>query len=290
MSINNKEVGCMQPDPHALQISVDGSCFLQEGRKSGYAGIVQYPDGTTEEIIFRGFEESSINRMELSACIAAMEWVREMCPRVGRVQVFSDSRYVIDSISRAPYWQKNGWRNAEDRPIEHWELWKQFLTARAKAGVRVDFGWVKGKSDALRKMVDKAAKKAAQSGTDIDRGYRPGKIGRARTKGGAATMYSAAGDVLTIRVYASRLVGKTGENHIRFEVYDEATQQCTAKYFAYAQPTVGGELHRQRVFRVRMNDNPKYPQIVEVLEEIPLPSKRKKPASARPPLPVAARS
>jgi len=271
----------MQPDPHALQISVDGSCFMHDGRKSGNAGIVVRPDGSTEEIVFRGFRESTISRMELAACIAVMEWMKEERPSVERVQVFSDSRYVIDNIPRAPYWQRDGWRNAAGRPIENWDLWKLFLTARGKAGVRVDFGWVQGKSDALRKMVDKAAKRAAQSGTEIDRGYRPGKIGRAKTKGGAATMYPAAGEVLVIRVYGSRLVGKTGENAIKFEIYDEATQECGAKHFAYALPAVGIELHRHHAFRVQMNDNPRYPQIVAVLEEIPLPSRRKKAASAK---------
>jgi ribonuclease HI len=286
-----EEVIVMQPDPHALQISVDGCCLMHSGRQSGYAGILHYPDGTTEEIVFRGFEESTNQRMELAACIAAVEWVQEHRLNVQRVQIFSDSTYVIDNLSRAPFWQKNGWRNAAGRPIEHRDLWKLFLKVRSKAGVRVDFGWVKGKSDDWRKAVDKAAKRAAQSGTDIDRGYRPGKIGRAKTKGGAATMFPAAGEVLAIRVYGSRVVGKTSENVIKFEIYDEATQLCGAKHFAYAQPVVGAELHRQRAFRVQMNDNPKYPQIVAVLEEIPLPISRKKPASAKPiPAPAVAES
>ena len=104
-------------------------------------------------------------------------------------------------------------------------------------------------------------------------------------------MFPAAGQVAVIRVYGSRLVAKTEENRIKFEIYDEAAQQCGAKHFAYAQPVVGAELHRQRAFRVRMNDNPKYPQIVAVLEEIPLATRRKKPASADPPkIPAAAES
>jgi ribonuclease HI len=32
----------MTADPHAVQISVDGSCYPNEGRKSGYAGVVVY--------------------------------------------------------------------------------------------------------------------------------------------------------------------------------------------------------------------------------------------------------
>ena len=40
-------------------------------------------------------------------------------------------------------------------------------------------------------------------------------------------------------------------------------------------PEVGSQMHRQRGFRVRMNDKADYPQIVEVIEEVPLPKPRK---------------
>jgi ribonuclease HI len=67
----------MNADPHAVQISVDGSSFPNEGRRSGYAGVVVYPDDpAANEVVFQGFQESTINRMELSACIAAMDWVK----------------------------------------------------------------------------------------------------------------------------------------------------------------------------------------------------------------------
>ena len=88
----------MRPDPHAVQISVDGSCYPNEGRKSGYAGVVPYPDDSIEhEVVFQGFEESTIQRMELSACIAALKWVRAegIGRRYGRVQIFSVSQYVV---------------------------------------------------------------------------------------------------------------------------------------------------------------------------------------------------
>jgi ribonuclease HI len=266
----------VQQDPHAVQIFVDGSCFVHRKREAGYAGFVLYPDDPEEQqIVFSGFRQSTIPRMELAACIAAMEWVRQARPSVSRVQVFSDSRYVVDSIPRAPYWQRNKWRNSQGRPMEHSDLWKEFLSARNKAGVRVDFGWVKGKSSALLRKVDKTAKEAARSGTGVDRGYKAGKIGRPKTKGGASTMFPAAGQVLAVRVYGARLVGRKDENRITFELYDELTNQCGPKHFAYAQPEVGAELHRQRAFRVQMNDDPKYPQVLRVLEEIPIPKTKK---------------
>ena len=265
-------------DPHAVQISVDGSCYPNEGRKSGFAGIVLYPDDSTEhQIVFQGFKESTINRMELSACIGAMEWVREeeIRRRYSRVQIFSHSRYVVDGQSSAPFWQKAKWRTAAGRPIANWELWKQFLSAKSKAGVRIDVCKVQNKSTPLLKRVDVMAKSAAKSHPRIDRGLVVGKIGRAKIKG-AATMFPAANQALVIRIVASKTVGRTGENRFVFEVFDEQTGTYLSKHFAYSTPAIGAQLHRQRGFRVRMNDKSDYPQIIEVLGEVQLPRAERK--------------
>lgn len=263
----------MQGDPHAVQVFVDGSCYPHEGRRSGYAGVVMYPDQPAEqEVLFNGFKESTINRMELSACIAAMEWVREegIGRLYSRVQIFSDSQYVVNGQRSAPFWQKAKWRTYAGRPIDNWDLWKAFLAARLKAGVRIDIHKVQNKSTPLLKYVDKLAKAAAKSHPRIDRGLVVGKIGRAKIKG-TATMFPAASQTLVIRIVGSKAVGPSRENRFVFELFDETTKTYLAKHFAYCTPEVGALLHRQRGFRVRMNDVPDYPKIVEVIEEVPLP-------------------
>jgi ribonuclease HI len=215
----------MLADPHAVQISVDGSCFPNEKRRSGYAGIVVYPDDQGErEVVFQGFTESTINRMELAACIAAMDWVKEerIGMLYGRVQIFSDSQYVVDGQVFAQYWQRGKWRNRAGRPVANWELWKNFLSSKSKAGVRVDICKVKNKSTPLLQRVDKLAKSAANSHPRIDRGLVVGKIGRAKIKG-SATMFRAAGQVLVIRIVGSKIVGREKENRFVFEIFDEGT-------------------------------------------------------------------
>jgi ribonuclease HI len=239
-----------------------------------------YPDDPTEHpVAFQGFKESTINRMELSACIAAMNWVKEegIGQRYGRVQIFSDSQYVVNGQFSAPSWQKAKWRTAAGRPIDNSELWKEFLSAKSKAGIRIDICKVQNKSTPLLKRVDKLAKAAAKSHPRIDRGLVVGKIGRAKIKG-AATMFPAANHVLVVRIVGSKTVGPTRENRFVFEVFDESTSTYIAKHFAYCTPVTGAQLHRQRGFRVRMNDNTDYPQILEVIEEVPLPKaeRRKK--------------
>lgn len=263
----------MPADPHAVQISVDGSCYPNEKRKSGYAGIVLYPDDATEhQVVFQGFAESTINRMELWACIAALRWVKEEAigRRYSRVQIFSDSQYVVNGQFSAPFWQKRKWRTASGRPIANWECWKEFLSAKTKAGIRVDICKVQNKSTPLLKRVDQMAKAAAKSHPRIDRGLVIGKIGRAKIKGNA-TMFPAANQVLVVRIVGSKTVGPSGENRFVFEVFNENTASYVSKHFAYSTPANGARLHRQRSFRVKMNGNPDYPQILEVIEEVSLP-------------------
>jgi ribonuclease HI len=243
-----------------------------------------YPDDPTEyEVVFQGFKESTINRMELSACIAAMEWAKEegIRRRWNRVQIFSDSQYVVNGQSFVSFWQKAKWRTAAGRPIDNWDLWKKSLSARSKAGIRIDICKVQNKSTPLLKHVDKLAKAAAKSHPRIDRGLVVGKIGRAKIKG-TATMFPATNQVLIIRIIGSRTAGPARENRFVFEVFDENASTYISKHFAYCTPVTGAQLHRQRGFRVRMNDNIGYPQILEVIEEVPLPKteRKKKPSAA----------
>jgi ribonuclease HI len=271
----------MQGDPHAVQISVDGSCYPKEGRKAGHAGVVLYPgDDTEHEVVFQGFEESKISRMELSACIAALHWVRERSLTQSgytRVQIFSDSQYVVDGQYSAPFWQKSKWRTSSGRPIENSDLWGNFLSAKAKAGIRVDVCKVANKSTPLLKRVDKLAKAAARSFPRKDRGLVVGKVGHSKIKG-PATLFPAANQVVVVHIVGSRTVGPTRENRFVVETFDENTHTFLSKHIAYCTPEIGAQLHRRRGFRVQMNGDPKYPQIINVLEEVSLPKADRKKA------------
>jgi ribonuclease HI len=234
---------------------------------------VVYPgDDIEHEVAFQGFRESTINRMELSACIAAMKWVKEQGIRqsFSRVQIFSDSQYVVNGQRSAQYWQRDGWRNSAGRPILNADLWKEFQSAKSKAGVRIDILKVVNKSTPRLRRVDKLARAAAKSHPQSDRGLIVGKIGRAKVKG-TATMYPAAKQTVVIRIVGSKVVSRSGENRFVFEVFDENQAVYLSKHFAFCAPEVGAQLHRQRGFRVSMNDKRDYPQIIEVLEEVALP-------------------
>ncbi|MGA6987330.1 MAG: RNase H family protein [Terriglobales bacterium] len=271
----------MQLDPHAIHIRTDGSCLQQRGYRSGAAAIVIYPDFITDkpdQILDMGYIESTNQRMELKACIEALRWILNNSPWPGvtRVQVITDSSYVKDNIARAAAWRRNGWRNIYNEPRMNVNLWKDFLsvyaTVRQRSRVSVTFHQTKGKKDPYLKEVDKAAKAAAErGGPEIDRGYARGRIVRSALPG-VATPLVAKGQTIVIRPYAKKVMARAqGENRMKFDVFSEEQEAFVAKHYAFCSAELAHELHSHHGYRVKCNDNPKYPQIVANLEEVPIP-------------------
>jgi ribonuclease HI len=262
----------MPLDPRAIHIYTDGSCYKNPGGESGAAALVDYPEYLSlaqEQILDFGCGESTNNRMELLACVRALRWVRDNrpWPGVNRVQIVCDSQYVLENLSRASNWKANDWRNFHGEPKKNIDLWKQLLKSRVIPGIRVDFQYRKGKTSPVLKAVDKAAKAAAKrGGLYSDSGFKRGKISRSRVRG-SATLFEALGQTTVIQPYRKDPLSR-GENQIRFHVYDERSKTHVAKHYAYATDLQTAELHRHHHYRVRFNNNPRYPRIEEICDEV----------------------
>jgi len=84
-----------------------------------------------------------------------------------------------------------------------------------------------------------------------------------------------------VRPYRKKKM-KNGEWKIRFDVITEDGQGYVESCYAYASPELTlSELHSQNGYRVRFNDDPKHPQIVELLEKVELPKRHGQPTSPR---------
>lgn len=243
------------------------------GGAGGFAAWIEYRsewNRADEPLHEVGCHESTNNRMELRACTWALEWVREHGPGTGvcRVQIITDSKYVYDNWRRADGWRAKDWRNASNRPIENKDLWKQLLSIRGKLRVRTDVEWALGKKAPILKAVDKSAKSAAAQPTEADRGYRSGKVGRTKNRvAGAATLFPAAGQRATVRIYWTGVVGRS-ENKIKFQLFSDSRGDFFDKYVAYAQPELGALLHRHHAYTVQFNNDSKHPVLTAMLEEI----------------------
>lgn len=273
-------------DPRAIHIYTDGSCYGNPDGESGCAATVYFPEHLSrgeEQIVDFGCSESSINRMEILPCIEALRWVFSNGPWTGvaRVIIVTDSQYITNNLSRAPYWKKQGWENLAGETKFNEDLWDRLLkgiTKVAKVGIRVDFVWEAGKKTPMTKQIHKAAQSAAKrGGFEKDRGYRPGSVSRSMVKGGTCERFAATGQVLVVRPYVKKSMFR-GENRISFHIFDEETKTYVGKYFAFAPSLLSAELHKGNGHRVRFNADPKYPQFLERIEgvELPKPMRKKK--------------
>jgi len=84
------------------------------------------------------------------------------------------------------------------------------------------------------------------------------------------TRFPPRGQSAVIRPYRKNLLGD-GEEKIRFDVFLEETQTYLESCYAFASTNLAAELHRQHGYRVRFNDNSQYPQVLQIVEEVPLP-------------------
>lgn len=120
-----------------VELFTDGACSGNPG-PGGWGAILRYKG--KEKELSGGEEDTTNNRMELTAVIEALSALKEPC----HVTLTSDSKYVIDSITKgwAESWKKRGWKKADKSPALNVDLWETLLTLLDRH--EVTFVWVKG--------------------------------------------------------------------------------------------------------------------------------------------------
>ncbi|MDR1905944.1 MAG: ribonuclease HI [Clostridiales bacterium] len=123
-----------------VDIYTDGACSVNPG-PGGYGAILIY-NGVEKEI--SGYVgETTNNRMELFAVIAALRALKEPC----NLQIFSDSAYVVNAFEKRwiDEWRQNDWAGAAKKNILNLDLWKALFSELKKH--KYVFIKVKGHSD-----------------------------------------------------------------------------------------------------------------------------------------------
>lgn len=120
-----------------VEIYTDGACSGNPG-VGGWASVLLY--GQNKKELYGNNKETTNNRMELTAVIEALKALKRPC----NVTLYSDSKYVIDSINKdwVYKWEANNWIKSDRKPALNTDLWKELL-ALLKVH-RVKFVWVKG--------------------------------------------------------------------------------------------------------------------------------------------------
>lgn len=156
-----------------VEIYTDGACAGNPG-PGGYGVILKFQNITRE--LFGGFSRTTNNRMELMAAIKGLEALKTPC----RVFLYSDSRYLIDSITKGwvEKWKKNGWRRNGKEPAKNADLWEKLLSLSTPH--EITWVWVKGHAaDQYNNRCDQLANEALKKQPlPPDEGYREEEGGR----------------------------------------------------------------------------------------------------------------
>jgi ribonuclease HI len=145
-----------------ITIYTDGAAKGNPGN-GGYGTVLMYKNHRKE--LSEGFRMTTNNRMELLAVIKGLEELKaEGIP----VTIYSDSKYVVDAVTKGWLWN---WQKKGFKEKKNVDLWKKYIPLHLKYKPR--FVWVKGHAGNLEnECCDRLAVAAAESGQlQVDRGY-----------------------------------------------------------------------------------------------------------------------
>jgi ribonuclease HI len=116
-----------------IKVFTDGSSRGNPG-PGGYGAILIF--GHQRKELSAGFRKTTNNRMELMAVCVALEHIKsDKYP----VTVYSDSKYVIDSITKGWVF---GWIKKDFKDKKNKDLWLRYLKSHSR--FKIKYVWVKG--------------------------------------------------------------------------------------------------------------------------------------------------
>ncbi|HWA11972.1 MAG TPA: ribonuclease HI [Burkholderiales bacterium] len=119
-----------------VEIYTDGACKGNPG-PGGWGAWLK--SGMHQKEIFGGEAQTTNNRMEMMAVIAALESLK----RPSCVKLHLDSQYVKNGISTWIHdWKRRGWKTADRKPVKNEDLWRRLDAA--VQGHEIQWIWVKG--------------------------------------------------------------------------------------------------------------------------------------------------
>ena len=140
-----------------FKIYTDGACSGNPG--PGGWGAVIFDEENNQKNISGNDKNTTNNRMELLAAIMALKKIKSNSD----VVIYTDSIYVKNGITEwMVKWEKNGWKNANKKPVKNKDLWLKLNVLCKKSNVY--WKWVKGHStNKYNNLADELATRAIKN-------------------------------------------------------------------------------------------------------------------------------
>lgn len=145
-----------------VRIYTDGACSGNPGA-GGWAAVFNVKNKCIK--ISGGEEETTNNRMELTAVIKALKKIKKWKNHYdSEYELFSDSAYVINAINNnwIEKWKMNNWKTTKNDDVKNKDLWEEFYKLRNEIrslGIYINFIKIKGHNgNVFNELVDELAK------------------------------------------------------------------------------------------------------------------------------------
>ena len=115
----------------------DVSCLGNTG-PGGWAAILKLDDEDYRKEFSGGYALTTNTRMEMLAVIEALLVLKNPC----LVELYTDSRYVCDSVSKGWLWGwvKKNWIKSDKKPVLNVDMWQRMLPLLKQH--KVTFHWL----------------------------------------------------------------------------------------------------------------------------------------------------
>ena len=121
-----------------VEAFTDGACRGNPG-PGGWGALLRFGDHERE--LWGGEDNTTNNRMELTAAIEALRALKEPC----RVHLTTDSEYVRKGITEwLESWKRRGWKTSAKKPVKNEDLWRTLDEESSRH--EIEWHWVKGHS------------------------------------------------------------------------------------------------------------------------------------------------
>lgn len=126
-----------------VELYTDGGCRPTNPGPGTCGFIVVHKNKEITRKWYRKKEETTNNRMELSAVIVALQWAIEN-EKDANIYLFTDSQYVQKGITDwLPVWKNRNWKGSNRKPISNIDLWKK-VDAQVKQLSSITVQWIRG--------------------------------------------------------------------------------------------------------------------------------------------------
>ena len=141
-----------------VSVYTDGGCDPNPG-PGGWGAVIEL--GDREQVLSGSDQDTTNNRMELTATIEALSWLEDSFGRCV-VDLHTDSQYLRRGITEwLEGWVERGWRTQRNRPVKNQDLWVRL--AELNNGHKVTWHWLKGHAgDRQNERADRLATAARE--------------------------------------------------------------------------------------------------------------------------------